>query len=115
LFYTNVVKQRERSTGVTTTLAETAGWMVINPVSLSPQSVNNPTFEALSFYPNPVRDYIYLTNTFIDKFKVEIYNLVGVLVKSETFSGNRIDVNDLPAGCYLLKTLNHGSNKFIKL
>jgi hypothetical protein len=113
--YTNVLKQRERSTGVTTTLAETAGWMVINPVSLSPQSVNNPSVELFGFYPNPVKDYIYLTNNITEYFDVEIYNLVGVLVKNIHLKENKIDVSELQPGCYILRSLQHGSTKFIKL
>ena len=112
--YANVVKQRERSTGVSATLAETAGWMVINPVSLSPQSVNNPSVEQFGFYPNPVIDYIYLTNNITESFNVKIYNLVGELIKNINLTENKIDVSDLQPGCYILRTLQHGSAKFIR-
>jgi len=113
--YTNVVKQRERSTGISTTLPETGGWMVINPVSLSPENVNSPSSELFGFYPNPVKDCIYLTSNITEYFNLEIYNLVGVLIKNVSIKENKIDVSDMKSGCYIIRTLHHGSNKFIKL
>jgi hypothetical protein len=113
--YSNIVKQREKSTGVTSTLAETGGWMLIDPISLSPESVNNPSSEPFRFYPNPVKDFIYLTNSITEYYNVEIFNLVGVLVKSISLKENKIDVSELAPGCYIIRTANHGSNKFIKL
>ena len=113
--YTNIFKQRERSTGVPATLPETGGWMVINPVSLSPEGVNSPSSELFGFYPNPVKDCIYLTSNITEYFNMEIYNLVGVLIKNVTIKENKIDVSDLKPGCYIIRTLHHGSNKFIKL
>ena len=113
--YTNVVKQREKSEGLSTTAAETGGWMVINPVSLTPQGVYNPTSEGLKIYPNPVKESLYLTSTNSENFKIEIYNLVGLLVKSINLNERKIDVSDLSPGCYIIRTLNNGSTKFVKL
>ena len=114
-YYSNVVKQREKSTGNLTTLPETGGWMLINPVSEMPSGVNGPTVESFKFYPNPVNDFIYLTSNISESYTVDIFNLVGVLVKSIYLKDNKIDVRDLKPGCYIIRTANHGSNKFIKL
>lgn len=112
--YANVVKQRERSTGVTTTSAEMAGWMVINPVSTI-QAVNTPVADVVNFFPNPVKDVLYLTQNTFDNPEVEIYNMVGVLVKRVTVNQRQINVSDLSPGCYVLKTKQNGSKVFVKL
>lgn len=78
--YAKVIKQRERSTGVISTLPETGGWMLINPVGII-QAVHTPIAEQFTHYPNPVKDLIYLSNNITENLPVEIFNLVGVLVK----------------------------------
>ncbi|MFT3752031.1 MAG: glycosyl hydrolase [Paludibacter sp.] len=112
--YANVVKQRERSTGVTTTAAEMAGWMVINPVSTI-QAVNAPSADVVTFFPNPVKDVLHLTQNTFDSSVVEIYNMMGALVKQIRVSENEINVSDLLPGCYVLKTKQNGSRVFVKL
>ncbi|HEY6915674.1 MAG TPA: T9SS type A sorting domain-containing protein, partial [Paludibacter sp.] len=112
--YANVVKQRERSTGVTVTSAEMAGWMVINPVSTI-QAVNIPVADVVTFFPNPVRDVLYLTQNNFDSPEVEIYTMMGVLVKQLSVSERKINVSELLPGCYVLKTKQNGSRVFVKL
>jgi hypothetical protein len=112
--FANVTKQREKSTGATYALTEGAGWMIINPVSVI-QGVNSPISEELSFYPNPVKDVIYFRQENLENLKVEIYSLVGILVKSESINENRLGVQDLLPGCYVLKIANHRSSTFMKL
>jgi DICT domain-containing protein len=112
--YANVVKQREKSTGVTAVSAEMAGWMVINPVSLI-QAVNIPAADVVNFYPNPVKDVINLTQNNLDNPNVEIYNMVGIMVKQIRVDQSQIDVKDLSPGCYVLKTVQNGSKVFVKL
>lgn len=112
--YANVLKQREKSTGVTSTLAETGGWMLINSVSET-LGVNTLVATPLRIFPNPVKDYIYLLSDNSEKLNVEIYNMVGVLVKRVNVVDGKIDVNNLAPGCYMLKAANHTASKFIKL
>jgi hypothetical protein len=112
--YTSVVKQRERSTGLTTTAAEMVGWMVLDPKSV-PSAVYTPQANIVNFFPNPVKDVIYLTQGNFDNPNVEIYNMVGVLVKQARVTGQKIEVTDLSSGCYVLKTEQNGSRVFVKL
>lgn len=112
--FANVMKQRERSTGVTSSLPETGGWMLINPVGII-QGVHTPVAEQISLYPNPVKDVIYFNHTTTENLQVEIFNLIGVMVKSELLNENKMVVTDLAPGCYILKTKNKGSKTFIKL
>ena len=48
----------------------------------------------LQIYPNPAKDYIYLS-TPVSKAKVSIYNMAGILEKSFDLSGQSIDVSAL--------------------
>lgn len=113
--YANVIKQREKSTTATYALTEGAGWMVIDPVSII-QATNNPLDnEEISVYPNPVTDYLYFRKNGTETLEVEVYNLYGVLVKKFISDKNRLNVSDLNSGCYILKTGNMKTAKFVKL
>jgi len=108
-----VTKQRDKSFGLVTTLPESVGWMLIKPASIT-QGVDIPTSQGLKFYPNPVNDYIYLNVSELGSMNVEIYNMVGSMVKRLSIMENQIDVRDLPAGCYIMRT-TYGTRKFVKL
>ncbi|MDP4268881.1 MAG: glycosyl hydrolase [Bacteroidota bacterium] len=109
-----IVKQRERSYNqATTAAAETVGWILIKPAAIS-QGVDVPSTEGFKIYPNPVRDYLYLNIADLGTLNVEIYNMVGAMVKRLSVMENQIDVRDLPAGCYILRT-SYGTKKFVKL
>jgi len=112
--FVNVMKQRERSTTATLCAKEAAGWMVLTPADVT-DGLFVPFYQKLSFYPNPVHDVIYLNQNYAEAFTADIYNLFGMLVKRESVENGQINVSDLPAGSYIVRTLNHGSNKFIKL
>jgi len=109
-----VVKQREKSTGVVSTLAEAVGWMVINPVSAF-TAMNSPTAASFKLYPNPVTDYICFNKEQPENTLIDIYNMYGVLVKRFPLNGTKVDVRDLPAGSYVLKTVGQGASKFVKM
>ena len=68
----------------------------------------------ISFYPNPVKETIYISNLKISQF--EIFDLLGKLV-SKGNSENQINVSFLSKGVYILK-LKDGKNtinqKFVK-
>jgi hypothetical protein len=112
--FVNVMKQRERSTTATFCAKEAAGWMVLTPADVA-DGLFVPSYQKLSFFPNPVRDVIYLNQNYAEAFTADIYNVFGMLVKRESVANGQINVSDLPAGSYIVRTLNHGSNKFIKL
>jgi hypothetical protein len=112
--FSNVMKQREKSTTATYSLNEAAGWMAIDPLGIN-AAVFTPSATSLKMYPNPVTDYIQFEQNINDNTSAEIFNMYGVLVKRTKLSDNQVDVRDLPAGSYILKTSSHGSNKFIKI
>lgn len=112
--FANVVKQRERSRGIATSANESAAWMVISDLN-EIQGLNDPQADELQFYPNPVKDYIYLKQNSSDNFTIEIHNMLGLLVKRAYSQDNKIDLEDLSPGCYILRTEKHGSKKFIKM
>lgn len=78
--------------------------------------VNNVSREnVFSFYPNPVKDVLtfkYNTNSTVN---VDIYNILGVKVKSFTHDGNssRINVSELRNGIYFI-TLKEGNYTYSK-
>ncbi|VBB44748.1 conserved exported hypothetical protein [uncultured Paludibacter sp.] len=112
--YSNVVKQREKSTGVMTQSAEMVGWLVMDMSNIS-NGINQILLPELEFYPNPVNDVIHINTKNISGLNVEIYNLMGILIKRTFISGNKLIVSDIPPGCYLLKSSGYKAVKFIKL
>ena len=60
-----------------------------------------------NFYPNPANDLVTLniTNTNIENMELNIYNVIGVLVKSEKINQNQqqINIGNLSNGIYLLE------------
>ena len=55
-------------------------------------------------YPNPVTDgYLNVTSPGNSEKKIEIYNVVGKNVFNQKTSANRIDINTLKPGVYVLK------------
>lgn len=73
---------------------------------------------AISFYPNPVKDILSIENSENESIlNVEIYSTTGKLVIQETKNFNQISVEHLANGMYILKlNTSNGviNNKFIK-
>ena len=73
---------------------------------------------ALLMYPNPVGDLLTVeTQETIEK--VEVYNIVGALVLSQTCNANKVEIGtaELPAGTYILRmTISNGlrTKRFVK-
>ena len=55
----------------------------------------------LTLYPNPVANQIFISSENVQK--VEIYNLLGTLVKTIEKNTQTIDVSNLPSGNYIVK------------
>jgi len=74
--------------------------------------------DAISMYPNPVKNYAYINFKEAVAAKVEIYSLNGTLVKTEFINGStQINLSNLSKGNYMLKVVSGGSNyavKFVK-
>lgn len=78
--------------------------------------INNASagVNAINFYPNPVKNYAYITMSDFLKARVEIYNMAGSLVKSNMIQGSaQIDLNDLTKGTYVLKVNAGKENNYV--
>ncbi|MDD3078451.1 MAG: glycosyl hydrolase [Paludibacter sp.] len=111
--FANVLKQRERSTGIYfSSEKDAAGWMVLEENDMV-NALESPVSGLLGIYPNPVRDFIRTSN--YSTYYADIYNLCGVKVKQAVFENGRADVSDLQPGTYIIRTKDFGSDKFVKL
>lgn len=80
---------------------EYAGDYIFYYSDYKPNSIDEVSNLSLSVYPNPVQEYLFVTtDSPIDK--VEIYNQIGSLVKTESNVSDKIDVSALNAGVYYL-------------
>ncbi|NLN32034.1 MAG: T9SS type A sorting domain-containing protein [Flavobacteriaceae bacterium] len=78
--------------------------------------VDSFAFDSFSYYPNPVKDYLYLrNNSKIDN--LEIYNLAGAKLMSQTINAVKADLNlkGLDAGIYILKINSGKEVKTVKI
>lgn len=68
--------------------------------------------ETIGVYPNPVSSQLYITG--VDNGEtIEIYSIVGTMVATFTYNGDAIDVENLPAGMYMIRS-NGSIVKFVK-
>jgi len=66
--------------------------------------IKEPQKQQIGFYPNPVSDgYLNFTTPGNSEKKIEIYNVVGKSVYKQLTNANRIDINTLKPGVYVLK------------
>lgn len=71
--------------------------------------------EAL-FYPNPAQSYFFFSEDINAVKSISIYNITGKIVKQINKKVNKIYINDLPAGVYIVSIdLLNGSDKKGKL
>jgi hypothetical protein len=68
--------------------------------------------ETIGVYPNPVSSQLYITGIESGE-TVEIYSIVGTMVATFTYNGDVVDVENLPAGMYVLRS-NGSIVKFVK-
>ncbi|OYU79360.1 MAG: internalin [Flavobacterium sp. BFFFF1] len=74
----------------TTTIQSTLG--------LQENEINNE----ITVYPNPVRDLLYFKTEY-SVLKVQIFDIIGRIISSNSVSGNKIDLSSLQSGNYVLK------------
>jgi len=78
------------------------------------QSLNESEFGKISIYPNPSSQNIVIESA-LNWEELEIANIDGQILKRHHISeGKSIDISDLKAGIYILKS-GHQTAKFIKL
>lgn len=69
-----------------------------------------------SVFPNPAENFITIQCESFDNEKIEIYDVLGQLIKSITVSNNqKIDISNLSKGIYFIILENKVVFKFIKL
>lgn len=70
----------------------------------------------VSFYPNPVVDYLYINNDSRIK-DVEVYNVSGQKILSETINAEKgsVDMRRAPAGIYILKVNTERGSESLKI
>ncbi len=75
---------------------------------------NFEALNAISVYPNPVADYFMITSPQLQIDKLEIYNVLGQLVKTQKLiqNNNEINIQEFPRGTYFLRIYNQ--DKFLK-
>ncbi|MGK0413257.1 MAG: endo-1,3(4)-beta-glucanase, partial [Polaribacter sp.] len=76
-------------------------------LSVASNDLNN----SIVVYPNPVKNNLLISSKTAKITKVQIYSVVGKLVKQKTENLNSIHVEDLSNGLYLIKI--YTSNTFI--
>jgi hypothetical protein len=77
-------------------------WNLVNDLTTSVNSLNGN--QTVNYYPNPVTDgFLNIVGSANSVKQVEIFDLVGKKVISESTLSNRIDVSQLKAGIYALK------------
>lgn len=79
--------------------------------SLSTLSVGETQQKQVTqFYPNPAKDYIYI-NEIESNLKVTVYDVSGKMVLNTSLTDNRLDVNSLEKGNYVV---SYSSKKGMK-
>lgn len=78
----------------------------------------NDESAGFSFYPNPVKEYLYINpNKAASIVEIKVYSILGEEILSLK-NPVKINVTDLPAGIYFLKSISDNSitvNKFLKI
>jgi hypothetical protein len=74
------------------------------------QEVPFPANAIINVYPNPAKDNIVLKYNTKDPIQIDIYNVLGLRVKSAVHNTNEsnIDISDLQNGVYFLRFKDDG-------
>ena len=87
-------------------------------ISAYDASLSNTIFgnENFSFYPNPVKDVLNISNA-IAITKIQVINLLGqeMIIKSINDINGQVDMSQLSAGTYLVKVTSDNQVKTIKV
>ena len=74
-------------------------------------STNDPALQALTLYPNPVKNSLHIQSPLASELSYRIYDLTGKALSThhQTGQSHSIDVSGLAKGIYLLK-VTHKNN-----
>ncbi|NMH88411.1 HYR domain-containing protein [Flavivirga algicola] len=78
-------------------------------------SLNDVNLDALRIYPNPATDTVTIANNGAKLDKLEVLNLNGQLLISETNNLKQIDISQLNTGVYFVKLHTEYGSKVMKL
>jgi hypothetical protein len=68
-------------------------------------SISDYELQNITIYPNPTTDILYIKGEDFNKNDIKIYDLLGQdLTKHTKYDNNKLNVSELPIGCYILKT-----------
>lgn len=73
--------------------------------------IDDPKEEALSVYPNPTEGDIYISE---DNLEYQLFDITGKIVGNGFVTANKIEMNDLNNGVYLLKLSGETTIRIIK-
>lgn len=76
-------------------------------------NISKNTLSEIKIYPNPSKDYFNISTPSVIK-KIEVYNLMGKLSKTNNNSKN-ISISELPNGMYILKIYSEEKIHFNKV
>jgi len=83
---------------------------------IAPNAIQTIDNQQIEFYPNPVTDgFLNISSTNNSSKQVEIFDLVGKKVFSETGISNRVDVSKVNAGIYLFKITSNNQTTSSRL
>jgi len=101
--------------GTETLAAESLGFRDSFLVKIGDDALSVPNYDkpSLSFYPNPVKDVLHLSNPPLGKTDYVLYDALGRAIKSGNLSDTQIDMSGLQAGLYHLSA-DGNSHKIIK-
>jgi hypothetical protein len=87
----------------------------VNPIILS-DGLSNQQLEQITIYPNPAAEFIVVNGNITSQKIYRIYDQVGKLVQEGQIrqDGERISLNDLNSGVYLINLEGFESLKFFK-
>ncbi|WET02448.1 RICIN domain-containing protein [Flavobacterium sp. YJ01] len=97
-------------------LIKLSGTLGTNKVSNSQIEPQNETLNAISIYPNPVKNTLFFSSDIKD-IQVSIFNQTGSLVIQKALKENSLDVSNLTTGVYLIVFEKDGTKitkQFIK-
>lgn len=107
-------------TGYSADIAYNQNKFVVYVSGAGGSSVSTTKTTALSIYPNPANNSLYITIDNNKTLLVSFYNLNGILVKTATVNAqeNLLDISELATGGYFIKAIDNdgkvASQNFIK-
>ncbi|MFK7749217.1 MAG: T9SS type A sorting domain-containing protein [Kordia sp.] len=93
----------------------TSGLSGMSSFDFSTLSVDETLLENLSVYPNPATTIVNIQSGETQVQKIEIYTMSGQLVLSEENNLEKIQINQLQSGMYMMRLYAENASKTVKL